>query len=82
MVPRMTDLKTLEGKEAALTALRERRANRPEQINDASLPAGSPIHAYCKSCGHMAEVLPESYDWRPKRLCDECQALKDLGWLE
>lgn len=73
---------TTQGRKAALAALKKRRANKPEPIDDAALPAGSPIHVYCISCGHIAEVLPESYTWRPKKLCNECQALKELGWLE
>lgn len=77
-----TELATTRGKEAALKALQERRDNKPEQINDAKLPAGSPMHFYCISCGHIAEVAPESYTWIPKKLCAECTALKDLGWLD
>jgi hypothetical protein len=40
------------------------------------------MYFYCISCGGLADVLPESYIGRPSRLCKECQALKDLGWLE
>jgi len=78
----MSPLATLQGKEHALAKLQERRENQPEQIDDGSLPAGSSLHFYCKSCGHLADVKPELYLTDPKRLCDECQALKDLGWLE
>ena len=75
-------LATEKGKDFALKALWARRKNRPEHINNASLSVGSPMYYYCKSCGHLAEVLPESHFSTPKKLCDECQALKDLGWLE
>ncbi len=75
-------LATTDGREAALQALAERRANKPEQINDSQLPAGSPMHFYCISCGHQSDRLPENYTSPPKELCTECQALKDLGWLE
>lgn len=75
-------LATMEGKEAALKALEERRDNRPEPIDNSSLPAGSPMHYYCVSCGHKSDTLPEAHVTPPKKLCDECQALSDLGWLE
>lgn len=73
---------TTQGKQAALVALAERRANQPDPIDNASLVAGAPMYFYCISCGHLAEVLPESYVSKPRKLCVECQALKDLGWLE
>lgn len=75
-------LATTKGKEAALEALEERRANKPRPIDNASLLAGSPMHYYCISCGHKSDELPEAHTAPPKELCDECQALKDLGWLE
>lgn len=76
-------LATQQGKEAALEALKERRANPPKKIDNASLHAGSPMYFYCKSCGHLADTLPESYFLStPKKFCDECSALKDIGWLE
>lgn len=75
-------LATVHGRDAALQALEERRANQPEQINNASLPAGSPMYYYCISCGHHADTLPEAHASTPQTLCDECQALQNLGWLE
>jgi hypothetical protein len=73
---------TEKGKKAALAALGQRRKHKPEQVDNSSLYAGSPMYFYCISCGGLADVLPESYIGSPKRLCKECQALKDLGWLE
>ena len=76
-------LATTRGREHALAALKDRRENAPEQIDNASLPAGSPMYYYCKACGHIAETKPEGWFVNPPRkLCAECQALKDLGWLE
>lgn len=75
---------TTKGKEYALKALAERRevnANK-EPIDNSSLPAGSPMYFYCRACAGLADILPESYISPPKKLCDECQVLKDLGWLE
>ena len=75
---------TTLGKSAALDALAERRemAKTLKRIDDGVLPAGSPMHFYCISCGLIAGVLPENYIRRPPRLCEECLALKDLGWLD
>jgi hypothetical protein len=75
-------LATEKGKEAALRALAKRRKDKPKQIDNASLYAESPMYFYCISCGHTADVLPEGYLTTPKKLCAECRALKDLGWLE
>lgn len=78
----MTGFATEQGKEHALAELKKRRENKPEQVNNASLPAGSPMYFYCKSCGHLADTKPESYFTPVKQLCGECRALKDCGWLE
>lgn len=68
------------GKKHALEALAARRANRPEQIDNSRLPAGSPMYFYCKSCGHTAAVLPENYLTPPPALCKACKAIQDIGW--
>jgi hypothetical protein len=75
-------METTKGKAEALKALAKRRAKPPKGIDNSRLPAGAPMYYYCTSCGHEADVLPESHWGRPKQLCGECQALKDLGWLE
>lgn|GEM_PF-1744216 len=78
-------LATTKGKAFALEALAKRRkANaKKEKIDNSKLPAGSPMFFYCTSCDDLADELPENYFIsKPKKLCDECQALKDLGWLE
>ena len=69
-------------KKKALAALALRKRHRPKQIDNASLYAGSPMYFYCRVCGHLADTKPESYMTPPKKLCDECQKLKDAGWLE
>lgn len=69
-------------REAALEALRRRRANPPEKIDNAALPAGAPMYFYCRSCGHIADVKPETYQPPRARLCKECQEMKDHGWME
>ena len=80
----MTTLATEQGKEHALEQLGIRRKENAdkEKIDNSSLPAGYPMYFYCISCSALADTKPESYIARPKRLCNECQALKDIGWLE
>lgn len=75
-------MKTIYGKTVALGYLYDRRASRPTPIDNASLPAGSPMYFYCVACGHVSDVKAEDYLRPPARLCDECQALKTCGWLE
>jgi hypothetical protein len=72
----------LTAKEEALAALHERQKNAPKHIDNASLYAGSPMYFYCRSCGHVADVLPESFLSTPKRLCKECEEMKANGWIE
>ena len=67
-------------KEERLAKLRERRANQPQEIDDGKLYAGSPMHYRCISCGWYI-VVSERWITR-EELCDECDALKTLGWLE
>lgn len=74
---------TTQGRETALAALKERRENKPKQIDNTALPAGSPMYYYCISCGHLSDTKPENWVYGSvKKLCTECQAMKDLGWLE
>jgi hypothetical protein len=69
-------------KAEALKALEQRRKNPPKQIDNSRLYAGSPMYFYCQSCGYQSDILPEAYIGTPRKLCDDCQRLKDLGWLE
>ena len=81
----MIKISTTTGEKAsALKKLEERRkqSSTEEQINNASQPEGSFMYYYCNLCGCLAEVLPELHNKPPKKLCDECQALEDAGWLE
>lgn len=73
---------TEQGKEVALRALIVRRETNKgiKRVNNASLPAGSPMYFYCITCG-LVMVEPEGYLSRSKT-CSECGALKELGWLE
>ena len=73
---------TEQGRAAALAALRARReVNRDKsRIDNASLPAGSPMTYYCIGCGADI-VMPEGWLHKPS-LCRECEALHELGWME
>lgn len=81
----ITALATENDIEFALKALTKRRQEnaKKERIDNSSLPAGSPMHFYCQGCGGLADILQENHFLStPKKLCSECQALKNLGWLE
>ena len=74
---------TSGGKEYALQKLHERIKENVGTDWDAKtrdLPAGAPMFFGCIRCNAKIEV-GENYLERPT-LCDECQALKDCGWLE
>jgi hypothetical protein len=72
---------TTKGKEQALAALAKRRADQPERIDNGKLRAGSPMYFYCIACGHLAGELPEDFLQAPPKLCGECLALREMGWL-
>ncbi len=76
-------LATTQGKQYALEQLAKRRerAKTEKKIDNGSLPAYAPMYFDCKACGCQDIKVPENYISRPQ-ICDECQALKDLGWLE
>lgn len=76
-------LATTQGKEFALEQLHKRReANQYRQrVDNSRLCAGSPMYYYCKSCGWEI-VLPETHTCPAPSLCEECEALRELGWLE
>ena len=60
----------------ALDKLSQRLRNPPEQIDNSRSYAGSPMYFYCRLCGHLADVKPESYTDRPRSHCKECEELK------
>jgi len=76
--PRVVPRVIVGSVEERLKALEERRANRPDMIDNRTLYAGSPMYFYCTSCGHLAEEAPESYTWVPASLCPECSELRKL----
>jgi hypothetical protein len=60
---------------------RKRKAEnaKKEQINNARLPAGSPMYFYCRYCGDSTAVLPEGYTCKPRTVCVPCEGLEQLG---
>jgi hypothetical protein len=71
-------------KDEALAALAKRRSlNQPKVIDNASLPAGSPMYYYCHVCDALVAVKDESwYRDPPPKLCSECFELKEAGLIE
>jgi hypothetical protein len=73
-----------QDKDQALAELAQRRqkSQGEVQIDDSSLPAGSPMHIYCRCCGQLARQVPE--DYRPSQisyLCTLCENLAKNGWI-
>lgn len=65
----LADLKTRQQENAAV-----------RRVNNADLPAGSPMHYYCKLCKAETDVLPEEHDERPRQYCTPCQDMVNAGW--
>ena len=80
----MTSATTNPTMDKALLQFARRRlyASEIEKIENADIPAGSPMYFYCRHCGIPTEVLPEDYVFPPMRECSQCQGLKNEGWLE
>ena len=71
-----------ETQQTMLAGLKRRRkeAEGIEQVNNASLFAGSPMYYYCKLCGLLAAKLPETH-WGPApRHCEPCKAMIAAGF--
>jgi hypothetical protein len=74
---------TQYGRKTALEALRTRREHYKDVVlaDNSSFPAGSPRYFACIACGMTIVVKPPVPDTLPK-CCDECEALRYLGWME
>ncbi len=77
------ELATAKGKKYALEQLKKRKKQNKdrEKINNANLYAGDMMHYYCIIC-NQEMVLFENHSCPAPKLCVECQALKDKGWLD
>jgi hypothetical protein len=74
---------TTRGRKFALKALAERRERnrKAKRIDNSASRVGAPMVYYCLSCGAVADMLPELHIGEPRSLCDECDAMKRMGWL-
>ncbi len=72
-------MKDLVKDKMALQRLANRLAKPMKQVDNSAAYAGSPMLFYCRLCGYHSDTLPESYTSRPKRVCNECQELKDAN---
>lgn len=52
-------------------------ADKQPRVDNSRLYAGSPMFYYCKSCGTLVAVLPETHVERPPQLCHGCRFLRD-----
>ena len=56
---------------------------RGKQIDNSSLPAGSPMYYYCKGCEALLETRPEGWFGRgPEPYCTSCTILAAHGMLD
>ena len=76
----MTDALEQQMKLYALGQLKHRQENKPVKIINGTLHSGSPMYFYCAECGWLSDLLAEGFISKPRRLCSECQLLKDKGW--
>lgn len=53
-----------------------RSAYEGKRIDNARLPAGSPMHYYCRHCHVPTQTLPEVHAERPVTICDGCLLLE------
>jgi len=55
--------------------------NKGKQIDNSRLPAGAPMHYYCKHCGAHTETLPETHTSIPRTTCAPCGHLRAHGLI-
>jgi hypothetical protein len=66
----------------AMEQYRKRKSdNQGKQLDNSSMPAGSPMYYYCKFCGIHTETLPESHMNAPKVICTPCEYLHAHGLI-
>ena len=61
---------------------RHRAEKGKPRVDNARLPAGSPMYYYCKHCGVFTEVLDELHSKGAKTCCDPCRVLVDHGLVD
>lgn len=78
---------TVKGKAFALNELKKRRETKPDIIEEpdyVDVFDEYDVLFYCVACGHISDVKKVGIlkFYPGKLLCNECQALKEVGWLE
>lgn len=68
--------------EVALAQFEKRvKENAGKQVNNSSLPAGSPMFYYCRFCGAHICTLPELHTQFVRDICTPCDALLTHGLI-
>lgn len=69
--------------ELALKQFKKRKKanSKQAQVDNSSLPAGSPMTYYCKYCGDKTAVLPEEHVETAPTVCKACEALAIHGLI-
>lgn len=62
---------------------KRREASIGKQVDNGSLPSGSPMYYYCRSCGVHVVTLPENW-WKdpPPPHCEDCKPLIEEGVID
>ena len=62
---------------------KRRQASVGKQVDNGSLPAGSPMYYYCHACGVHVATKPEDWvDDPPPKHCEDCAALIADGVID
>ncbi len=69
--------------ELAMEQYRKREEeNKGQQVDNSSLPAGSPMYYYCRKCGTLVATKDEGWISNPPpHQCEPCQVLVDHGLI-
>ena len=62
--------------------MRKKETRNEKRIDNASLCAGSDMYYYCRICGLLADVLPESHAEPPRQYCSECAKMLEAGFSQ
>jgi hypothetical protein len=58
-----------------------RLTNPIPHIDNNHLPAGSPMYYYCRACGQVSDVLPETWTGLRDKLCRPCGEVARAGLI-
>lgn len=67
----------MDNEDSAIAGFVARRtAYEGKRVDNERLPAGAPMHYYCKHCHVQTQTLPEVHTQRPVTICDACLSLE------